>query len=115
MVIRPKSIATVVVDFISTPDVSSTPTLASVSVSSVVSGEISLTAPTSVVLPTPKPPATRILTAVGHASSGVSLTARSEGAKSIDHRLQYPLAVRLRHRVRPARQDQPLVQQVTEQ
>ena len=63
--IRPKSIATVVVFLSSTPEVSSIPTLLSVSSSSVRSGRISLTDPTSVVLPAPKPPATRILMAVG--------------------------------------------------
>ena len=45
--IRPKSIATVVVDFVSTPSRSSIPVPISVSVSSVRSGRISLTAPTS--------------------------------------------------------------------
>ena len=52
---RPKSIATVVVAFDSTPTVSSTPMLSLVRYSSVSSGWISLTAPTRVVLPTPKP------------------------------------------------------------
>src|ERR1700760_3869118 len=61
---RPKSSATVVWVLPSTPVTSSTPTLASVRISSVVSGGISLTAPTSVVLPVPKPPATTILTDV---------------------------------------------------
>ena len=65
MVIRPKSIATVVVVLPSTPEMSSVPTPASVSTSSVCSGRISLTAPTSVVLPTPKPPAMRIFSASG--------------------------------------------------
>lgn len=62
-VTRPKSIATVVVVFPSSPASSSTPTLASVITSSVRSGAISLTEPTSVVLPTPNAPTTRILTA----------------------------------------------------
>lgn len=43
---------------------SSTPTLASVITASVVSGMISETEPTKVVLPTPKPPATTILVEV---------------------------------------------------
>ena len=55
--------ATVVVVLPSTPAVLSVPRLPSVSSSSVRSGLISLTAPTSVVLPTPKPPAKRILMA----------------------------------------------------
>ena len=75
MVMRPKSIATVVVVLPSTPDRSSMPTPGSVSTSSVRSGRVSLTAPTMVVLPTPKPPATRILIAVG---SGVAPAGRSE-------------------------------------
>ena len=62
---RPKSMATVVVFLPSTPLVSSTGRPASVSSSSVRSGLISLTAPTRVVLPTPKPPATRILSVTG--------------------------------------------------
>src|SRR5215218_11496288 len=45
--------------------VSSRPTLAVVMAASVVSGMISETAPTKVVLPTPKPPAMTILTGVG--------------------------------------------------
>src|SRR3954466_13072691 len=80
-VIRPKSIATVVVFFFSTPDTSSTPRPWSVRTSSVRSGLVSDTAPTSVVLPAPNPPATRILIAVG-----IFL----EGPESIDHRLVHP-------------------------
>lgn len=64
-VMRPKSMATVVVCLPSTPLVSSTGRPASVSSSSVRSGLISLTVPTRVVLPTPKPPATRILSVTG--------------------------------------------------
>src|SRR4051812_3101797 len=60
MVIRPKSIATVVVALPGTFDGSSMPTPAAVITASVVSGVISETAPTSVVLPTPKPPAITI-------------------------------------------------------
>src|SRR5690606_42042088 len=54
--IRPKSIATVVVDFIGMPVRLSMPALALVTNASVRSGTISETAPTNVVLPTPKPP-----------------------------------------------------------
>src|ERR1051326_7417018 len=57
---RPKSIATVVVDLFGVAARSSTPVLASVSTASVVSGAISDTDPTNVVLPTPNPPATTI-------------------------------------------------------
>src|SRR5699024_9551687 len=59
-VIRPKSIATVVVYLSGVEDRSSTETLASVIDASVVNGLISETALTRVVLPTPKPPATTI-------------------------------------------------------
>src|SRR5882757_131233 len=58
---RPKSMATVVVVLFSTPATSSWLTPALVRASSVRSGRTSLIALTSVVLPTPKPPATRIL------------------------------------------------------
>ncbi len=63
-VARPKSIATVVVVLSGTPDRSSTAPLAEVSAASVVSGVISETDPTKVVLPTPKPPAITIFTDV---------------------------------------------------
>ena len=63
-VTRPKSMATVVVVLSGTCDRSSTPALAAVMTASVVSGVISETDPTKVVLPTPKPPATTILTEV---------------------------------------------------
>ena len=59
--------ATVVVVLALTPRVSSTPTLRSLSGSSVRSGLISLIAPTRVVFPTPKPPAMRILAVDGSA------------------------------------------------
>src|SRR5580700_760827 len=64
-VIRPKSIATVVVDLCSTPSRSSTRRLGSLSASSVRSGRISLIELTIVVLPAPKPPAIRILMETG--------------------------------------------------
>ena len=83
MVMRPKSIATVVVSLPGTLDASSTPAPADVMTASVVSGSISETAPTSVVLPTPKPPAMTIFAEV--ISLGCA-PARSELAKST----QYP-------------------------
>src|SRR5215471_4181247 len=61
---RPKSMATVVVVFSGTFDRSSTSALAEVMMASVVSGVISDTALTNVVLPTPNPPATTIFTDV---------------------------------------------------
>src|ERR1043165_5605112 len=62
---RPKSIATVVSTLFSMPSRLSVEALTVVSSSSVRSGLISLTAPTRVVLPTPNPPATRILSVTG--------------------------------------------------
>src|SRR5262245_16334101 len=56
--------ATVVVTLFGVDDRSSTSTLASVMTASVVSGTISDTEPTRVVLPTPKPPATTIFAEV---------------------------------------------------
>src|SRR5262245_52813415 len=63
-VMRPKSMATVVVVLFCTFDVSSIPTDSVVIAASVVSGVISDTDPTNVVLPTPKPPATTNFTEV---------------------------------------------------
>src|ERR1700731_4678110 len=63
-VIRPKSMATVVVFLSGTWERSSTSVEATVMTASVVSGVISDTEPTKVVLPTPKPPATTIFTEV---------------------------------------------------
>src|ERR1700678_264811 len=63
-VIRRKSIATVVVFLSGTCERSSTSVLATVMTASVVSGVISETEPTNVVLPTPNPPATTIFTDV---------------------------------------------------
>src|SRR3954469_2579218 len=91
MVMRPKSIVTVVVRFASTPEVSSAPS-APVSTSSVCSGRISLTEPTMVVLPAPKPPAIRILSATGMRDDA---PLRSERTESIDNRLEYVDVVRL--------------------
>ena len=69
--IRPKSIATVVVDLRGTASRSSTPSDSLVTRASVRSGWISETDPTRVVLPTPKPPATTILVdAAARAAAG---------------------------------------------
>ncbi len=68
--------ATVVVVFSGVSPRSSIPALASVMTASVVSGRISETAPTNVVLPTPKPPATTIF---------VEVRPRPEPAKSTEH------------------------------
>src|ERR1700677_2585739 len=82
-VTRPKSIATVVVVLSGVCRRSSTPSDAEVITASVVSGVISDTEPTNVVLPTPKPPATTIFTDV-MAESATSETAL-ELAKSTEH------------------------------
>src|SRR5215468_979597 len=88
---RPKSIATVVVVLPGTCRVSSTPTPADVMIASVVSGTISDTDPTSVVLPAPKPPAMTIFAEMCWPDgplivpvSGVDL----EAPKSTEHPLQ---------------------------
>ena len=62
--------ATVVVTLPGTTVRSSTPSEAAVITASVVSGAISETAPTKVVLPTPKPPATTIFTDVVGPAAG---------------------------------------------
>src|SRR5581483_3236279 len=88
--------ATAVWVLCSRPALSAAPAPAWVMVSSVVSGRISLTEPTRVVLPTPKPPTITIFTAVeadaGRASSLRGPTAssrlRSEPLKSMHHRLK---------------------------
>src|SRR5689334_16744215 len=75
---------------------SSTPTPSMVISASVVSGEISEIAPTVVVLPTPKPPATMILTGTGGAvraggpasaagTRAVPTMRSGNGSKSTDH------------------------------
>jgi hypothetical protein len=84
-VTRPKSIATVVVVLSGTCERSSTPALAAVITASVVSGVISETDPTKVVLPTPKPPATTILTEVIAASPALPRRGGLELAKSTEH------------------------------
>src|SRR5947209_3934119 len=83
---RPKSMATVVVTLPGTCRVSSTPSPADVMMASVVSGVISETDPTSVVLPTPNPPAITIFAEVPRPVLG--RRAVSELAKSTQHPLQ---------------------------
>src|SRR4051794_9978126 len=91
MVIRPKSMVTVVVVLPSTPARSSAPSTP-VSTSSVCKGRISLTDPTMVVLPAPKPLAIKILSATGIRAD---TPFRSERTESIDNRLEYVDVVRL--------------------
>src|ERR1041385_9230176 len=78
-VMRPKSMATVVVVLSPVWVRSSMPALADVMTASVRSGLISETAPTNVVLPTPKPPATTIFAEV------VARAGPLELAKSTEH------------------------------
>src|SRR5258708_10179282 len=87
-VTRPKSIATVIVVLSGVCDRSSRPSLAEVITASVVSGVISDTDPTNVVLPTPKPPATTILTDVIAASAAAAPETALELAKSTEHPFQ---------------------------
>src|SRR4249920_2089066 len=87
MVIRPKSIATVVVVFFGTSARLSRSSATMVIGASVVSGAISEMLATAVVLPTPKPPATRIFTGTGGRRDAgvVTRPASGELPKSIDH------------------------------
>src|ERR1044072_7454012 len=86
MLIRPKSMATVVVVLPGTCRLSSTPTPAEVMIASVVSGVISDTEPTSVVLPTPKPRAITLFAEVAPPAAGRRDV--SEPAKSTQHPFQ---------------------------
>src|SRR5512135_3089408 len=81
---RPKSIATVVVVLAATWVTSSTVLAAAVITASVVSGMISDTAPTNVVFPTPKPPATMIFADWSGRRAGPGPLYRSESAYTID-------------------------------
>src|SRR5690606_31284050 len=113
-VIRPKSIATVVVVLSPTPDTSSTPTPRSVSGSSVCRGLISLIEPTIVALPTPNPPAMSILVVT---RGRAVMPAASEGAQAIESLPQQSLgrtaALGVLHRV--DHRDQALVPEVAQQ
>src|SRR5713101_2683982 len=106
--------ATVVVVLSGTCDRSSTPALADVMTASVVSGVISDTDPTKVVLPTPKPPATTILTDV-IAVSAAPLGTALELAKSTEHpfkQVDIGAAMRMVDLVNP---DQPLHRHIGDQ
>src|SRR5690242_9388963 len=101
MLIRPKSIATVVVVLPGTCRLSSTPTPAEVMIASVVSGVISETDPTSVVFPTPNPPAMTIFADVTRPPAG--RRDMSEPAKSTQHPLQQFRTHRIRFVVQRCR------------
>src|SRR3954463_5393347 len=94
MLIRPKSMATVVVILPGTCRLSSTPTPAEVMMASVVSGVISETDPTSVVLPTPNPPAMTIFADVTRPPAAGRCD-MSEPAKSTQHPFQQFRAYRV--------------------
>src|SRR3954449_8405499 len=99
IVTRPKSIATVVVVFRLPEPASSTPTDSEVIGASVVSGAISDSAPTVVVLPTPNPPEMRIFTGIG----GLRVCEPapdmvSEGSDTVDQPFDEMNVVRERHR-----------------
>src|ERR1041384_1968545 len=87
MVTQPKSIATVVVVLPTRIPGSSTPTDSMVITASVVSGSISEMAPTVVVLPTPKPPATTIFTGTGGRRTATGEVCSGDGIESTDHSL----------------------------
>src|SRR5262245_51829968 len=113
MVMRPKSIATVVVLFRSTPSRLSTQAPGPLSGSSVRSARISVTDPTSVVLPAPNPPAMRILMVTG-ACPG-SRPYGSEPPKPIGHLSQYSWVGQLGGRGRVMHADERPVPQVRQQ
>src|SRR5271154_5966952 len=97
-VIRPKSIATVVVVLSGTCDRSSTSVLATVMTASVVSGVISDTEPTNVVLPTPNPPATTIFTdvmAAGASDLGWATLDLTESTKHPFEQIEVRTALRI--------------------
>src|SRR5437868_8244072 len=97
---RPKSMATVVVCLFGVWARSSMPAEASVITASVVSGTISETAPTNVVLPTPKPPATTIFVEVSPPPL--------EPAKSTEHPFQERPVRQARLQLRTVDTDEPL-------
>src|SRR3712207_5702993 len=109
---RPKSMATVVVVFVATLLVSSTPSLTLVMAASVVSGSISLIEPTKVVLPTANPPATTILTGSGAA---VEYGSASEGLETIEHPFQESEAGTVAGSLRAVEVDEPLVGHVADE
>src|SRR5690606_24372151 len=74
----------------------------------------SLTAPTRVVLPTPKPPATRIFSAT-RVMSGSWRTGSSERAKTIDHLTEDSLIRQLRRRNGSADAHQLRIHEVADQ
>src|SRR5215470_5860265 len=113
-VTRPKSIATVVVVLSGVCDRSSTPSLTDVMTASVVSGVISDTEPTNVVLPAPNPPATTILTDVMATSVSTS-EAALELPKSTKHPFEKVEVGSAVYVVRLVHPDQPFHRHVPDQ
>src|SRR5690348_2080307 len=110
MVMRPKSMATVVVVFCSTPSRLSSLVPGQLSGSSVRRARISVTDPTRVVLPAPRPPATRILMPTGAGPglrSYASAPPTAIGHLSQDSRIEIArgLARRVLQRVSPRQVD----------
>src|SRR5437868_5300397 len=101
----PKSMATVVVVLSGVIPRSSMSLEASVITASVVSGKISETAPTKVVLPTPKPPATTIFVEVSPL----------EPAKSTEYPFQQVDVGHARVQLRLVHPDEPLRRHVRDQ
>ena len=90
--------------------------LAVVRVSSVRSGRTSLIAPTSVVLPDPNPPATRILCAMkAGLAAGALAGTMSEGAEASQYLLEHVVAGSLVGRSLPHHGDRSQLGQVGEQ
>src|ERR1700743_257583 len=88
---RPKSMATVVVVLLGVAERSSWPMLASVMTASGARGTTSATDPPSVVLPTPKPPATTIfaeVVALRPAGGGCGTPRELEPPKTTEHPFQ---------------------------
>src|SRR5215467_15193785 len=113
-VTRPKSIATVVVVLSGVSERSSTPSLTDVMTASVVSGVISDTEPTNVVLPAPNPPATTILTDVTAASVSTPAVAL-ELPKSTKHPFEKVEIWPTVHVIRLVHPDQSLHRHVPDQ
>src|SRR5580693_3596665 len=98
----------------SCPGRSSRPMLAVVRASSVCSGRTSLSAPTSVVLPAPNPPATRVLCAVKAGTVAAGPPWVSERAEAIQYLLEH-VAGLLVSRSLPYHRDRPQLGQVGDQ
>src|ERR1017187_7744080 len=112
---RPKSMATVVVRLRSTPATVSMSVPGALRSSSVRRGRISVSEPTSVVLPAPNPPAIKILTATGaQLSPSPSAPGASQSSQAIGHLPEKPDVGRP-FRAGPSDSDHPLLPKVGKQ